>query len=100
MEGVPLLPTTVPGAAVSPGTSSCNFTNAPALTGIEGLVFAVIDPCVTSEAVTIALPAVLSVMLKIFDPLTNGALVGNAALASLEVIATVSLVLLIRFQLA
>src|SRR6266446_4391928 len=30
--GVPLLPVALPGAAVSPGTSTCNFTNAPAVT--------------------------------------------------------------------
>src|SRR6266536_4329099 len=35
--GVPLLPVAVPGAAVSPGTSNCNFTNAAAFTVIEGM---------------------------------------------------------------
>src|SRR6266699_1910797 len=30
--GVPLLPVALPGAAVSPGTSTCNFTNAPPVT--------------------------------------------------------------------
>src|SRR5438034_7908111 len=29
---VPVLPVAVPGAAVSPGTSNCNLTNAPAVT--------------------------------------------------------------------
>src|SRR2546425_3642553 len=36
--GVPVLPVAVPGAAVSPGTSTCNFTNAPVFTVTEGLV--------------------------------------------------------------
>src|SRR6266853_4565958 len=39
--GVPVLPVAVPGAAVSPGTSNCIFTNAPALTVIDELVLAV-----------------------------------------------------------
>src|SRR5438034_1072346 len=30
--GVPVLPVAVPGAALSPGTSSCSFTNVPGLT--------------------------------------------------------------------
>src|SRR5436305_8074664 len=30
--GVPVLPVAVPGAAVSPGTSNCSFTNAAAVT--------------------------------------------------------------------
>src|SRR5438552_4182934 len=55
--------------------------------------------CVRLEAVAVALPAVLRVMLKFFVPLIKAALAGRAALASLELIATVSLVL-IRFQLA
>src|SRR5439155_26702739 len=36
--GVPVLPLVVPGAAVSPGTTDCNFTNAPGVTVIDGLV--------------------------------------------------------------
>src|SRR6266851_3945223 len=55
--------------------------------------------CVTSEAVTVAFPPVLRVTLRFLLPLTRAALAGNVALASLEVKATVSLVL-IRFQLA
>ena len=50
---VPVLPLMVPGAAVSPGASNCNFTNKPALTVIEGLVFAVLVPSVVSVAVTV-----------------------------------------------
>src|SRR5207249_5905169 len=54
---------------------------------------------VASDAVTVAVPAVLSVTLKLFVPLTNCALPGRTALASLEVIATLSLVLT-TFQFA
>src|SRR5215471_15787887 len=52
-----------------------------------------------SEAVTVELPAVLSVTLNVLLPLTSAALAGKVALASLEVTATVSLVLT-TFQLA
>ena len=52
-----------------------------------------------SEAVTVALPAVLTVTLKLLLPPTSAALTGNAAFVSLEVMATVSLVT-IKFQLA
>src|SRR5438045_1601090 len=38
--GVPVLPLAVPGAALSPGKSSCSLANAPALTVIAGLVLA------------------------------------------------------------
>src|SRR5262249_49441510 len=99
LVGVPLLPVAVPGAAVSPGTNSCSFVNAPTFTVTEGLVLAVIALWVTSEAVTVALPAVLSVKLKLPVPLISAALAGNAAFKSLELIATVSFVL-ITFQLA
>ena len=37
-EGVPVLPVGEPGAAVSPGTRSCNFTNAPVFTVMAGEV--------------------------------------------------------------
>src|SRR6266581_4200886 len=50
---VPVLPVAVPGAAVSPGTSNCNFTNAPAFTVIEGLVLAVLLPSLASLAVIV-----------------------------------------------
>ncbi len=72
---------------------------APTLTVMEGLVLAVMKLCVTSEAVTVRLPAVLSVTLKVCVPAASAALAGRPALASLEVMATVSLVLT-RFQLA
>jgi len=53
----PVLPVTVPEAALSPGTSNCIFANAPGLTVKEVLVLAVMPACVTSEAVTVQLPA-------------------------------------------
>src|SRR5260370_23931540 len=66
---------------------------------MDELVFAVMPACVVSEAVTVRPPAVLSVTLKFCVPATNAALLGKTALASLEVMATVSLVL-IKFQFA
>src|SRR5206468_5105202 len=89
-SGVPALPLGVPGAAVSPGASSCSFAKAPELTGIAELVLAVLVLSVTLLAVTVALPAVFKVTLKLLVPLTSAALPGNAALVSDEPIATVS----------
>src|SRR5439155_16787269 len=88
-----------PGAPLSPGHRSCSLVNAPSLTTMAGLVLLPIAGWVTSEAVTVALPEVLSVTLKVLVPLTSAALAGNTALASLELIAIVSLVLT-RFQIA
>src|SRR5215510_1463805 len=56
--GDPVLPLPVPGAAVSPGTNSWSFTNAPVLTVIEGLVLAVLLPSLMSVAVRVRVPAV------------------------------------------
>src|SRR5439155_27072332 len=98
-DGVPVLPLAVPGAAVSPGASNCNFTNAPALTVIEGLVLAVLPPSSRSAAVRVWLPAVLKVAVKLFVPPTSAALAGRLAFTSDAVIPTVSLTLLTRFQL-
>src|SRR5437868_5378082 len=97
--GVPVFPVTLPGDAVSPGTRSCSLANAPGLTVKEELVLALMPGVVTSEAVTLALPAVLAVTLKVFAPFTRAALAGKPALRSFEVIATVSLVVT-KFQLA
>ena len=52
-EGVPVLPVAVPGAAVSPGKSSCSFVKAPALTVMAGVVLAVLVPSPTSVAVNV-----------------------------------------------
>jgi len=51
--GLPVFPLADPGAAVSPGTRSCSFVNAPAITVIDGLVFAVLLPSVRSLAVRV-----------------------------------------------
>src|SRR5262249_44591954 len=53
----------------------------------------------TSEAVTVELPLVLSVTLKLLVPPASAAFGGRTALLSLEVMATVSFVL-IKFQFA
>jgi hypothetical protein len=100
MAGVPVLPVVVPGAAVSPGTRSCNFVNAPTPTVIAGLVLAVFVPSVMSVAVTVRDPTVFKVTLKVFVPATRAALAGNAAFTSLEEIPTWSATVLIRFQFA
>src|SRR5438132_11013611 len=63
--GVPVLPVAEPGAAVSPGANNCSFTNVPALIVMEELVLDVLVPSVTSLAVTVRLPALLQVMLKV-----------------------------------
>ena len=72
------MPVAEPGAAFSPGSNNCNLVNAPRLTVMAGVVLAVLAGCVMSEAVTVALPAVLSVMLKLFVPATKAALAGKA----------------------
>ena len=86
------MPLAVPGAVVSPGTKSCSLENAPALTLMAELILFGIAACVVSDAVTVELPAVLRVTLKTLLPLTKDALAGSAALASLELNETVSLV--------
>src|SRR5262249_40559415 len=91
--GVPLLPVGVPGAAVSPGARICSLVKAPGFTATAELVLDGIVGCVTSDAVTVALPAVFSVTESVFVPLTNAALAGSAAFKSVEASATVSLVL-------
>ena len=83
------MPLAEPGAAVSPGTNNCNFTKAPASTVIAGLVFAVLVPSEMSLAVTVRLPAELSVTLKVCVPPTSAAFAGKVALKSLDVIPAV-----------
>src|SRR5713101_2789819 len=61
---LPVLPREVPGAAVSPGARTCSFVSVPGLTVIVGLELLGKVGCVTSDAVTEALPAVLGVRLK------------------------------------
>src|SRR5438309_6555477 len=96
----PVLPVAVPGAAVSPGTNTCNFTNDPAFTVTDGLVLAVFVTSVTSLAVTVLLPAVFKVTLKLCVPATNAALAGWVSFRSLVLMATVSVTVPTVFQLA
>src|SRR5437667_439062 len=56
--------------------------------------------CVVSEAVTVALPAVLSVTLNVLLPLVSAALGVGVALLSVVVIPTLLATLVTRFQLA
>ena len=79
------MPVEVPGAAVSPGTSNCNFANAPPLTVIDELVLAVMPGLVTLEAVTLWLPEVFKVTLSVWVPPTSDVSAGKLALLSLEV---------------
>lgn len=97
--GVPDLPVALPGNAVSPGINNCNFVNAPAFTDVAGLVFAVLVPSLISVAVTVRLPAVLKVTLKVLVPATRAAFAGNVALESLVVMPAVC-VELTTFQFA
>ena len=100
MVGVPVFPVADPGAAVSPGAKICNFANEPTFTVIEGLVFAVFVGSVTSDRVSVPLPTVRRVTLKVLAPETSAAFAGNAALLSLERIPTVSVAEFTRFQFA
>src|SRR2546427_662259 len=68
------------------------------MTPIDGLVLAVIAGCVASDAVIVALPAVLSVTARIFVPKIKAALFGNIALLSEEVITAVSVTFVTKFQ--
>src|SRR5436190_5780197 len=97
--GEPVLPVAVPGAAVSPGISNCNFANEAALTVIEEVVLAVFEPS-ASVAVTVREPAVLSVTLKVCVPEANAASDGRTALLSDDVIATESVAFATKFQFA
>ena len=65
-----------------------------------GLVFADLLPSVASLAVTVAVPAVFRVTLRVRVPLAKAAFVGKAALLSDDVIAIVSVTLVRTFQLA
>src|SRR5438128_239380 len=67
---------------------------------MEELVLAVLVPSLMSLAVTVRVPDVLRVIPKVPVPLTSGALGGRKALPSDEVIPTLSLTLVIKFQLA
>ena len=87
--GVPLFPLAVPGAADSPGSRIWSLVKEAALTVMEGLVLLVLVPSVASVAVTVALPAVLRLRLKVLVPETRAALAGKVAFVSLELMANV-----------
>src|SRR5262249_48042513 len=95
---VPVFPDVLPGTAVSPRARRCSLLKGPAVMGIARLVLVVRAGCVTSEAERVASPAVLKVTLRLLLPPDKAAFAGRRALESLEVSATVSLVLT-RFQL-
>src|SRR5262249_4623214 len=92
-KAAPVLPVGVPGAGVSPGRRISSLAKARALTAPAGLVLAGMAECVTLDAVMVALPAVLSVPLKLLEPFVSAVLAGRTAFASVEVMATVSFVL-------
>src|SRR6266581_4507418 len=71
---------------------------APPPTVMAGLVLGVLEGWLISEAVTDELPAALSVTLEVFVPATSAALAGKMALVSEELIPTVSVMVLTRFQ--
>ena len=73
--------------------------NAPALIVVAGLVLAVIGAVADVGRGERRVPAVLGVTERVFVPATSAALAGSVALASLEVMPTVS-VELTGFQLA
>src|SRR6266404_3886880 len=91
---------TVPGAADSPGASVCNFAKAPAFTAIEGLVLAVLVGSDTSDAVKVALPAVLNMTLSVLVPVTSAAFAGKPALLFDDATPTVSVTFVTTFQFA
>src|SRR5262245_60089506 len=67
---------------------------------MEELVLAVFVPSVMSVAVTVRIPEVFRVMLNVPVPEASAALAGSTALASEEVMPTVSLTEFTRFQFA
>jgi len=89
--GVPVLPVAVPGAADSPGTNNCRRAKLPGVTVTDGLVLAVLVASLTSVAVTVRLPAVFRVTLKVRVPLSRAAFAGKLALLSDEVMPTMSI---------
>ncbi len=88
--GAPVLPEAVPGAAVSPGIRIWSFAKTPALIVVAGLVFAVIAPLLMSVAVKVFEPAVFGVTERVLVPATSAVFAGSVALASVEVMPTVS----------
>ena len=86
------MPVAVPGAAVSPGKRSCNFTTGPVFTVIVVLGAGMVG-LVTSEAVIVRLPAVFNVTPNVPLPFASVAFAGKVAFGSVALIVTVSFVL-------
>ena len=82
------------------GTNSCSWTKGPAATVIPEVVLEVLDVSLTSLAVTVMLPAVNGVTLKVVAPPARTALGARLALVSEEVRPTTSLIVPIGFQFA
>ena len=80
---MPVLPVVVAGTAVSPGNSTCSLVRLPAVTVIAGLTFvrAVLSK---SVAVTVQLPTVRFVKVKVRVPEARLASAGKVALGSVE----------------
>ena len=89
--GVPVLPLTVPGAAVSPGIKTCSLAAAATLTGVNAPVLSVRGDTFVSVAVTVQPVGVvvLKVTLNVCVPLTRAAFPGKVAFKSVEVMAIV-----------
>src|SRR6266566_3658066 len=98
--GVPLLPVALPGASVSPGSTTSSLFTAAGFTVMAGLVPDDFVPSVVSVAVHVQAPAVRFVTLNDLAPETNAAFAGNTALLSLLVRPIVSVAVLATFQLA
>src|SRR6266567_4626572 len=92
------VPPAVSAEIALPPDAPVNWTEPP--TAIAGLVFAVLLTSVTSLAVIVCDPDVPKVTLNISVPAASAALAGNVAAASLDVMLTVSLIALTRFQFA
>src|ERR1051325_2857243 len=100
--GVPILPppATLPGAAVSPGTRSCNLANAPTFTVKVGLVLLVFEPSVMSLAVRVQLPTVQFVRLNDRVPDVSAVFAGNTVFGSVLARLIVGVTLETTFQLS
>src|ERR1043166_6938255 len=76
------------------------WLNCDGLTEMAGLVLGALLASVTLVAVMVKLPLALKVTLNDFVPATRAAFAGRVAVESVEVIFTVSVTVLTRFQLA
>lgn len=68
------------------------------VTVMAGLVLAGLLPSLRSEAVSVAVPVVLRMRLRLWEPATIAELAGSVAARSLELRMTESVTLLTRFQ--